>query len=710
MEKEILDFFKSTKEYFHSLNKLCDRFNLNEEDLVKYLNEMELNGIIYKNEDNEYSYMPKNYIVAEILSTKKNNMFIELDSGKRLFIDKENVNGALPFDTVVVEIGEDKGSVKNILNRKNPNVVCEIRNFHGVKNLVAYNIPTNMKLSICKNEIENFVEGDRIVVKVEGKNENGSYNTTLVKHLCHKDDPDKDIKTIATSKDIDIDFSEEAIEEAKKTPKFVSEGEIKGRVDLRNTLIFTIDGPNTKDIDDAISLEILPNGNYKLGVHIAHVSNYVKMGTAMFKDAYSRGTSVYMLDSVIPMIHHLLSNGICSLNEGEDRLTRSCFMEIDKDGKVVDYSICKSVINSKKKMTYDDVNKILEENIIPEGYEQFADTIKNMGQLSNILTHKRATQGALEFANTELKIKLNEEGKATEFSLEMHGLAEKLIENFMISANETVAAYVFWQNLPFVYRDHACPSEKALNSKIEFINDLGYKINKVKDASNPKLVQIILNQLSKYDEFPILSTMMLESMKRAIYDSNNLGHFGLASDCYTHFTSPIRRFPDLMVHMLLDEYEKIYSKNYSESNLRKYLTEIEMFLKEACKHSSYKERQADAAEEEANKFKMMEYMEDYVGQEFEGIITMISEHEVKIKTDNFITGKVLIEDIGNDIYTFKPDKFKLVGQNTKEQFKIGHKVSLTVKEVCRNNKEIYFYINENLTNCKKLQLKKDISN
>lgn len=709
MEKEILDFFKSTKEYFHSLSKLCNRFNMNEDDLVKHLNELELNGIIYKNENNEYSYMPKNYIVTEILSTKKSNMFIELDSGKRMYVDKENVNGALPFDTVIVEKGEEKGIVKNILKRKNPNVVCEVRNFHGVKNLVAYNIPTNMKLSICKNEIENFVEGDRIVVKVEDKNENGSYNTTFVKHLCHKDDPDKDIKTIATSKDFEIDFSEEAVEEAKKTPKFVSKEEIKDRVDLRNSLIFTIDGPNTKDIDDAISLEILPNGNYKLGVHIAHVSHYVKMGTAMFKEAYSRGTSVYMLDSVIPMIHHLLSNGICSLNEGEDRLTRSCFMEIDKDGKVVDYSICKSVINSKKKMTYDDVNKILEEGIVPKGYEEFADTIKKMGELSNILTHKRATQGALEFANNELKIKLNEDKKATEFGLEIHGLAQKLIENFMISANETVASHVFWLNLPFVFRNHACPNLKALNEKIEFINKLDYKINKVRDASNPKLVQKILNQLSKYDEFPILSTMMLESMKRALYESNNLGHFGLASDCYTHFTSPIRRFPDLMVHMLLDEYEKIYTKNYSESNLRKYLTEIEIFLKEACKHSSYKERQADMAEEEANKFKMMEYMEDYVGQEFEGVITMINENEVKVKTDNFITGRVHIEDIANDTFTFKEEKCKLVGKNTREQYKIGHKVSLTVKEVCRNNKEIYFYINENLSNCKKLQLKKDIN-
>ena len=487
------------------------------------------------------------------------------------------------------------------------------------------------------------------------------------------------------------------LEEIKNIPTEVSEEEIKDRIDLRNECIFTIDGKDTKDIDDAISLVKLPNGNFELGVHIANVSHYVKKGSAIFEDAYNRGTSVYLLNYVIPMLHHKLSNGICSLNPNEDRLARSCIMEIDKNGEVVNYKICPTVINSKKKMDYDSVNSILENNIIPEGYEEFVGTLKNMQELSNILTIKRNKNGSLDFASNEIKIDIDENGKTLGFNLCQHRSAEHLIENFMIIANETVATHITWLNLPCVYRVHDCPIDQVLNSTVTFISNLGYRINKVRDAENPKLIQQLLKKLSEYEEYPILSNLVLRSMKRAYYTTENIGHFGLASNNYTHFTSPIRRFPDLMVHTLLDKYDNIYNENYNEEKLREYLQCLEARLKEGCNHSSYKERQADLAEDDSNKFAMLKYMEEHIGKPFEGTIIEITEKYIKVKTDNEIIGKVKLYDIDGDDFIFRRDKYRLYGKNTGQQYRIGNKVLVTAQRVDKSEKEIYFILNCNLT-------------
>lgn len=698
MENQILNFFKENKNKSFSLDILQKTFMVEKEILITYLKGLEQNNLIIF-ENNEYKLMPNNYIAGIIQSTKKGNHYLNLENGERIYIKAEDLNGALNFDSVIVEICEDNskkktGIVKKIIHRKNPNIVCEVKNIKGIKNLTAFNIPINTKFTFDKNLLDKLVDGDRIVVKLSTEKINDCFKADFVSYLCHKDDPDKDIKTIAISKDFVLEFSEEALEEVKKIPTVVSESEIKDRFDLRNKIIFTMDGSHTKDMDDAISLDILPNGNFELGVHIAHVSNYVKYDMAIFKEAFERGTSAYLLDYVIPMIHHLLSNGICSLNEGEDRLTRSCIIEIDKYGKIVDYKIFKSAIHSNKKMTYEDVNQILENNIIPDGYEEYVEVLKKMEELSDILSNKREKKGSLNFLSDEIKVSIDNQGKAIDFNLVNHGRAEKLIENFMIIANEVIASHIYWQNLPFIYRIHECPTENILNNTIDFISDLGYRINTIKDCNNPKVLQSILKNLEDHEDFPILSNLLLRSMKRAVYSTNNIGHFGLASDIYTHFTSPIRRFPDLMVHTLLDEYENMY-----ENNCQNYdrLNELEMFLKEACNHSSYKERQADLAEEEANKFKMMEYMKQYVGQSFEATILMIDNYHVSLKTDNLITGKATIEDIKNDSFIFDVDKCKLIGKHTRQQYKIGNKVSVTVKAVCPEEKEIYFYINENLS-------------
>lgn len=365
--------------------------------------------------------------------------------------------------------------------------------------------------------------------------------------------------------------------------------------------------------------------------------------------------------------------------------------------EVVNYKICPTVINSKKKMTYDAVNLILEKDTVPEGYQEFVDTLKEMQELSHILTSKRIKHGALEFASNEIKIDVDENGKALAFNLCHQNSAEHLIENFMIIANETVANHITWLDLPCVYRVHDCPLDQVLNSTVTFISNLGYRINKVKDSENPKLVQQLLKKLSEYDEYPILSNLILRSMQRAYYTTENIGHFGLASDNYTHFTSPIRRFPDLMVHTLLDYYDKIYSDSYNEDKLNEYLKNLEARLKEGCKHSSYKERQADLAEDDSNKYAMLEYMEDYIGKPFEGIILEINERGLKVKTDNQITGKVRLYDIDGDKYTFNREKCRLYGEITGQQYRIGNRVLITAKKVDKCDREIYFMLNGNLT-------------
>ena len=697
VEEEIVRILEENPNAFFSIKEISKKLSLNKEEVSKCFDALLTKKKIFRVDENKFGYMSENHFVKPLLTTKSGLKYIELDGNERLYVDKYDLNGAFNFDEVIVLKNEDKGRVLKILKRANPNVVCEVENIDGVKKLHAYNVPENITFSIPHSKMKELVEGDRIIVKVDSTEQDGAFDAEFVKYLGHRDDPNSDIKVIAASRDFEFDFSDEVLEEVKQIPTEVTEEEMIGRLDLRDKCIFTIDGADTKDIDDAISIEKLPNGNFQLGVHIANVSHYVKKGSAIYEDAYNRGTSVYLLNYVIPMLHHKLSNGICSLNPNEDRLARSCIMEIDMSGEVVNYKICPTVINSKKKMTYDAVNLILEKDTIPEGYQEFVDTLKEMQELSHILTSKRIKHGALEFASNEIKIDVDENGKALAFNLCHQNSAEHLIENFMIIANETVATHITWLDLPCVYRVHDCPLDQVLNSTVTFISNLGYRINKVKDSENPKLVQQLLKKLSEYDEYPILSNLILRSMQRAYYTTENIGHFGLASDNYTHFTSPIRRFPDLMVHTLLDHYDKIYSDSYNEDKLNEYLKNLEARLKEGCKHSSYKERQADLAEDDSNKYAMLEYMEDYIGKPFEGTILEINEKGLKVKTDNQITGRVRLYDIDGDKYTFNREKCRLYGELTGQQYRIGNRVLITAKKVDKCDREIYFMLNGNLT-------------
>ena len=476
------------------------------------------------------------------------------------------------------------------------------------------------------------------------------------------------------------------MKEADELPSEVLKEEKNNRKDLTKEQIFTIDGDDTKDIDDAISYKKLSNGNHELGVHIADVSHYVIENSNLDKEAYERGTSVYLADRVIPMLPHKLSNGICSLNPEVERLATSCVMEIDTEGNIINYDIFKSIIKSRKQMTYKNVNKILEENIIPEGYEPFAETLKQMQELAKILRKNKIDRGYIDFEIDESKIIVDEKGKAIDVKLRERGIGEKLIEDFMIAANEAVATYINNMELPFVYRIHGEPSEEKINNFIKFVSILGYKIEGNKKEITPKNMQRMLEQLKNKEEYSILSSILLRSMQKAVYDKNNIGHFGLASKCYTHFTSPIRRYPDLIVHRLLNEY--IFEKNINEETVNKY----EYKLTDITAHSSERERAAVECEREVDDMKKAEYMQDHIGEEYQGMISSVMPFGMFVELPNLIEGLVHISDLTDDVYTYNEETFSIVGRKNKRGYRLGDKVKIQVKSANKEAKTVDFTI------------------
>ncbi len=659
-----------------TLKEIQKKVNLDLETLVTILKSLEEKGIIME-VDNCYQLLPNNYTVKEIKGLKNGYGVFYLNNEKYT-IHQLDLNGALYNDLCLFVFDKitHRAKVKKILKRANDLLVVEVKD----DKLKVYGNNLDYQVKVPSNETKKTVEGNRLLVKIN--NECGNLEGHIVDIIGHKDDPDIDLKQIALSKSFALDFSLEAKQELENIPYEVKEDELNNRLDLRDKLIYTIDNDHTKDMDDAISIEINDNGNYILGVHIADVSHYVKYKSALFDEAFKRGNSLYMLNSVIPMLPKYLSNGICSLNPHVDRLTKSCIMEIDKNGNIIDYKIVNSVINSKKKMSYSKVNQILEKGIIPEDYLPFVDNLKLAEQLSNILSKKNFNRGYIDFQSNDLEVVLDEKNKPLEFIMPKQATAEKIIENFMLQANETVASNYCWY--PFIYRIHEMPDEEVLNEVFSFLKKIGCKIPYIKNYTNPKTIQGILKSLINDPNFKIISKFILMGMKKARYSEENTGHFALAYDKYTHFTSPIRRLCDLIVHYLIDMYD---NPNLSMEELN----ELEALLKEASIQASYKERKADEAEDEANMMKMAEYMESHIGEIFQGKITNITSSKVLVETNN-IVGTVRFSDIAGDFFIFNKDKFILVGKSSKRILKIGDAIKLKVLNASKEMRTIDFEI------------------
>lgn len=696
MQDKILDILKSEDKAFdvHEIETQLGLTSVDElKELLEELNRLEDEYKIYKTKKNKYMmFKNSNLQVGVLLGTKKGYAFVDIEGDDDVFINQDNLNGAINNDKVIVEITSRKGlrlegRILKVIERKVQQFVGKVY-FKKNKCLIDLD-DKKVKLNIIVDDDKTLgaVSGHKVVVRLLNKIDNLNYKGAIVKILGHVDDPGVDILSIAAKYEIDDEFPKEVEEQLQTIPDHVLPNEYEGRVDLRDKMIFTIDGDDTKDIDDAISIEKLDNGNYKLGVHIADVSYYVKENSALDEEAYKRGTSTYLANTVIPMLPHYLSNGICSLNPNVDRLAISCVMEIDRTGEIVEYNIFESVIKSNIQMTYKKVNSILENNIIPEGYEPYVDNLRLMSELADILRENKVKKGYIDFDIDEAKIITDKNGECIDVKLRERGTGEKLIEDFMIAANETVARHISYMEYPFIYRVHGEPNEEKINNFLNFVSILGHSVHKMKKIT-PKAMQDLLNELKGVKEYNILSSLLLRSMQKAVYDKNNIGHFGLASKCYTHFTSPIRRYPDTTVHRLLRTY--LFNKNINMDTIKYW----DQKLISLAEHTSERERAAIECEREVDDMKMAEYMEKHIGEEFTGIISGVMSFGMFIELPNKIEGLVRIDDLTDDYYRYDETTFSLIGNKNKRGYRLGDEVKVIVKSASKINHTIDFVLKD----------------
>ena len=696
MKERILEILKEKElSYdFGTLMNMVKAENLGDiQELTNVLHELMDEGEVYFTKKEKYMYYKYSHLKRGRLNVNEKGFgFVIVDDPniEDIYIDEKNINGALNNDIVDVDLLTSEndpnieGKIVHIVKRQLDNIVGEFYFENSKGHIKLDDKKLKMNIEIPMEDCKNLVDGYKVLVKIVRQiNNNSKFKGEIVKIIGHKDDPGVDIKSEAYKHGIEIDFPEEVLNELSDIPTEVNMEDIHGRRDLRDQMIFTIDGDDTKDIDDAISIKKLDNGNYELGVHIADVSHYVKLNSELNKDAMDRGTSVYLANTVIPMLPHKLSNGICSLNPNVDRLAVSCVMEIDTKGNVINYDIFESVIKSRKQMTYKNVNKILEENIVPSGYEEFADTLRLMRECSDIIRKNKISRGYLDFGQNEIKVIQDEEGNTVDIKPRERGVGENLIEDFMIVANETVASHVYYMELPFIYRVHEEPDEEKINDFLKYMSLLGYQITGKRNDLHPKRIQEILNYLKDTKEYKILSKMLLRSMKKAYYSKENLKHYGLASNCYTHFTSPIRRYPDLTVHRRLKEI--IHGKVDNKTN--SYWEQELIYIAD---HSSEKERASVECEREVDDMKVAEYMEKHIGEQYKGMISSITNFGMFVELDNLIEGLVHVKTMDDDHYNYDDYNKILKGEHTGNIYKLGDIVDVEVEAASKENKTVDF--------------------
>ena len=564
--------------------------------------------------------------------------------------------------------------------------------FQKSKNF-GFVIPDNQKLAedifIPIERSKGAVDGHKVVVELTSYgSDKKKPEGKVVEILGHINDPGVDILSIVKGFDIPMEYPVKVMNQAERTADTVSEADMLGRRDLRNVTMVTIDGEDAKDLDDAISLE-KEGDNYYLGVHIADVANYVQEGSALDREALNRGTSVYLVDRVIPMLPHKLSNGICSLNAGVDRLALSCLMEINPKGEVVDYSIEETVIRVNERMTYTSVKKILEENDEEEieRYQELVPMFHKMEKLAEILRKKRKKRGSIDFDFPETKMVLDDAGNPIEIRPYDRNVATKIIEDFMLIANETVAQHFYWLEMPFVYRTHDFPDPEKIQKLASFIYNFGYHIKMSKEEVHPKEIQKLLGKVEGSAEEMMISRLTLRSMKQAKYTVECTPHFGLACDYYCHFTSPIRRYPDLQIHRII--------KDWIRGRLSaKKVDHYEEILPQVASQSSRLERRAEEAERETNKLKKVQYMEQHLGETFEGVISSITQWGMYVELPNTIEGMVHVSKLPGDYYLYDEQAYEMVGRDTGRKYKLGQKVQVQVEQTDRFLRTIDFILVE----------------
>ena len=671
MREEILKILKKSEVPLTEI-QIQERINVSLDKLCEELRTMEKCGDVYVTKKGKYTLYENTHLkVGKLSINKKGFGFVILENEPDIHIMKENLNGAIHNDLVAAEyISEEEGRIVRILDRSFDTIIGEYTEEDEIGKIVLDDDRIKITILIDKNHRNGAMPGHKVIVKPYTEIGNNKYYGEIVKILGHKDDVGIDILSKVYEHDIEPNFMEETMEEIKNIPDSVSESEIVGRRDLRNVKIITMDGDDAKDFDDAISIKKLDNGNYLLGVHIADVTHYVKEGTSLGRDAEERATSVYLVDRVIPMLPHQLSNGICSLNPNVDRLTMSCDMEINSNGKVVNYDVYEAVIKSSLRMTYNKANMYLEKGIVEEGYENFTKELDLMKELSEIIRKNRDDRGQINFDVPEVKITVDEECKPIKIGERERGVGEKLIEDFMIIANETVAEYITNIGYPMMYRIHEIPKDKKIREYFNLLSSLGHRV-KIKGKISeikPKQVQEILESLKDSKDYEMLCELGLRSMQKAIYSTENLGHFGLASKCYCHFTSPIRRYPDDTVHRVLKMI--IHGENLNGKDL----VDLQKKLEREALHSSLKERNAIECERDVDDMKMAEYMMNHIGEVFTGKISSIVPSGMYVMLPNRIEGRVHVGSMKGDYYIVDESSQSIVGKRSGKRYRLGDEV------------------------------------
>ena len=635
------------------------------------------------------------YYTGTFISHPRGFGFLEIPEAEEdIFIPEEGIGTALHGDTVQIIVKKDgkdgkrcEGEVVKVLERGTREVVGTYQQCDGFGFVVTDNQRFLKDVFIPAGKSLTAEDGDKVLAEIKDHgNKRRSPEGKIIEILGKPGECGVDVLCVAKSYELPMEFPEKVLKQADRIKETLNEGDFYGREDLRDVVMVTIDGEDAKDLDDAVSLT-KDEEFYHLGVHIADVSNYVQYNSALDKEALKRGTSVYLADRVIPMLPKKLSNGICSLNAGEDRLALSCLMDIDKKGRVVSHRIVESVIHVKERMSYTDVKKILlqEDEELAKRYEELLPMFFQMKELSELLRNRRKKRGAIDFDFPESKLVLDENGKVVDIYPYEQNVATRLIEDFMLAANETVAEEYCMLGLPFVYRTHETPDMEKMEVVLEMVHQAGIKVRKGKEEISPKEVQKILKEMEGMECEPFFARLILRSMKQAKYTVEDTGHFGLAAKYYCHFTSPIRRYPDLQIHRIIKE------------TLRGKMTEAKVqhykeILEEVARQSSAMERRAEEVERETVKMKKAEYMKQHIGEAFEGIVSGVTEWGLYVELDNTVEGLVHVNTLTDDYYSFDKDRYCLVGDMTGRTYTMGQRVKVWVENADENTKTVDFKI------------------
>ena len=683
-KKRILLEFINSKEYqpmkFKEIANVLQVPRDEKQDLREVLEALQTDGKIEADTKGRYKLADESTKTGIFSGTQRGFGFVIIEGEEEdIFIPENATKGALHNDKVMVIIKNEgrgkrkEGEIVRVLERSTSTIVGTFEKSKNYGFVIADNQKFGKDIFIPKEHTKGAVTGHKVVVKItdygsQDRNPEGK----VTEILGHMNDPGVDIISVIMAYNLPVEFPEEVMRQVEAVQDEISEKDLAGRKDIRNPQTVTIDGEDAKDLDDAITIS--KEGDlYRLGVHIADVSHYVTENSPLDKEAVKRGTSVYLVDRVIPMLPHKLSNGICSLNAGTDRLALSCFMDIDEKGNVVGHEVAETVLCVDRRMTYTSVKKILEEHDEEERkeYKELVPMFELMSELADILREKRRKRGSIDFDFPESKIKLDKNGHPIEILPYDRNKATKIIEDFMLIANETIAEDYFWQEIPFVYRSHENPDTEKIQQLGIFINNFGYSIKINQDEIHPKELQKLLLKIDNTPEEALISRLTLRSMKRARYTSSSDGHFGLATKYYCHFTSPIRRYPDLQIHRIIKE------------NLRGGLSEkrynhYSKLVPDVAWQASTTERRADEAERDVDKLKKVEYMSDHIGETFEGVISGITNWGLYVELPNTVEGMVRVSEMHDDYYIYDEEHYTMIGEHTRKTYKLGEKVLVEV--------------------------------